>query len=361
MKTVIKIFLGLAAILALVFVFLSPKIFNSSKSETPSPAASQLLVEAAKEEAVLPPASEPVEVNLVFGGDVMLSRVVGQKMVKHQDYAWPFVKVADILSQADLAIVNLESPFTLNSKSYFVPTGSFSFNADPKSVAGLRLAGIDLVSLANNHAKNQGERGLADSFKVLSDNGIKYVGAGQNLAEARRPQEVEIKGRKFVFLAYAYPNDSSVAAANRAGIASMDLTLAQAEIKKLKKQAATSTVIVLMHAGTEYTNLPNWQQQEFARGAIDAGVDLVVGHHPHWVQQTESYQGKKIIYSLGNLVFDQMWSPETQQGALAKVVFKEGKVTGLEFIPIHIYDYGQPQIVSDLSERQEILKRMGEN
>ena len=303
--------------------------------------------------------NKPQEIVLAFGGDVMLSRVVGQKITKYNDYSWPFRAVAEILSGADLAIVNLESQFLQNSKNYFVPTGSFSFKADPRTVSGLKLAGIDVVSLANNHFGNQGERGMADTFEILKNNHIDYLGAGKNIFEAHKPVIREIKGIKFGFLAYGYPEDLYTASTSTSGIANMNLARAKEDIKKTKEQ--TQITIVLMHAGTEYISLPNAQQKEFAYSAIDAGADAVVGHHPHWVQQMEIYQGKPIIYSLGNLVFDQMWSLETREGAVVKIYFQDDSLEQLEIIPVRIEDYGQPKIIGDQEEKQAILLRMGQN
>ncbi len=301
--------------------------------------------------------SLPLSSSLIFGGDVMLSRVVGQKMLKYKDYSWPFQKVKDIFSAADIAVINLESPFTSGSKSYLVPTGSFSFNVDPRALSGLEIAGVDLVTLANNHFANQGEKGMKDTFELLETKGIEYVGAGNDLIAAHAGKIVEKNGVKFGFLGYGYPDDSSVAGSDRAGIAGMDLYLAESDVKKIRGQA--DAVIVLMHDGVEYTDTPSSHQREFARAMIAAGADLVVGHHPHWVQQVEIYQGKPIIYSLGNLVFDQMWSPETREGALAKMDFSGREIRRLEFIPIIINDYGQPQIVTAPAQKNKILKRMG--
>ena len=305
--------------------------------------------------APLPPT--PATTTLIFGGDVMLSRNVGQKMEKYQDWSWPMKNIAGLLSAADLAVVNLESPFTLTG-SHLVKTGSFSFNADPRAITALTSAGIDIVSLANNHITNQSVRGLKDTAKLLQDNGIGFTGAGTNETAARQPAIKELNGKKFGFLSYAYPDDYSVAATSSAGLANMDIAKMTADVNRLKQQA--DIVIILMHAGVEYKNTPNNQQKQFARAAIDAGADLVVGHHPHWVQTTEIYQDKPIIYSLGILVFDQMWSTETQQGALAQVVFSGRQISSIKIIPIKIIDYGQAAIATG-TDKTMTLKRMGLN
>jgi len=313
---------------------------------------------------------------LIFGGDVMLSRVVGQKMEKYDDWSWPLKNIASELSSADLTIINLESPMTV-AKNHLVKTGSFSFNADPRSVAGLVSAGVDIATLANNHMTNQGAKGISDTRKILFENGISGIGAGSNESQAHEPAIREINGLKFGFLSYAYPDDDSVADANKPGIANMDIIRMNEDISRLKQQV--DLVIIIMHAGTEYVSKPNRQQTEFAHSAIDAGADLVVGHHPHWTQTTEIYspsginfsqekitaesgippgKGKPIIYSLGNLVFDQMWSEETQEGALAKIIVSDKKITSIEIIPITIKDYGQAEIATSTLIRQKILDQI---
>lgn len=297
----------------------------------------------------------PKETVLMFGGDAMLSRVVGSKTVASGDWSWPFAHISSTLAAADLTIINLESPFTIGG-NHLVKTGSFSFNADPMMARGLVSAGVDIVSLANNHMMNQSVKGITDTKTVLKENNISYLGADLTEAEARQPVIRVVNGTRFGFLAYAYPDDYQTAAATKAGTANLDIEKMRADIVALKPQV--DVVIVLMHAGTEYTAKPNSQQTAFARAAIDAGADLIVGHHPHWVQQVEKYNDKTIIYSLGNLVFDQMWSIETTEGALAEVKFIDGKISGISYIPIVIKDYGQPEIAGDRAQAQRIFDRM---
>ncbi len=299
---------------------------------------------------------QSASITMDFGGDVMLSRVVGQKLVSKNDFSWPFREIGNLLSQADLTVVNLESPFT-KSGNHSVETGSFYFNADPRAIESLQFAGIDIVNLANNHFGNQGLLGMKDTLSVLQDSQINFIGVGLNREQAHEGVIKEIKGVRFGLLAYAYPNDLYVANTTTPGIANMEINNAVEDIQRLKQ--GSDVVIVTMHAGTEYQLEPNEQQTKFARAMIDAGADLVVGHHPHWVQPVEIYQGKPIIYSLGNLIFDQMWSVETQQGVIATANFSGSKLQSINFSPIKILDYGQPQIITDEVEQKTILQRMG--
>ena len=305
------------------------------------------------------------EIAIIFAGDVMLSRTVNARMERYNDYNWPFLKVQETLNEADLVVANLESPFLKNS-NYQVLTGSFSFKANPLAISGLKLAKFGLLSLANNHTINQGKQGIIDTQEILKENEIQFVGAGLSEEEARKPAIINIKGYNFAFLGYAYPNDYSVATEKRAGIANMDKEKMKNDINLLKTATSSPAfIVILMHAGTEYVTEPNWQQKEFARAAIDAGADLVVGHHPHWPQVFEFYQNKPIVYSLGNFVFDQMWSEETRQGLLLELTWQNG-IKALRLIPTKIYDYGQVEILDESNENQnkerlKILEKIGAN
>ena len=303
--------------------------------------------------------SEEKEISIIFAGDIMLSRQVNSMREKNADYSWPLRNVSDYLNQADLVVANLESPFIKNLVNYEVLTGSFIFKANPLAIEGLKLANIGLLSLANNHSLNQGQKGIIDTIDILNENNIFHVGAGRNKQEARAPAITTINEQNFSFLAYAYPDDNSVANNNYGGIANMDIEEMINDVKNIKN-SSTSTIIILMHAGTEYTTEPNWQQKEFAKAAIDAGADMVVGHHPHWPQIFEFYKNKPIIYSLGNFVFDQMWSEETRQGLLLQATW-QNDLKRLELIPIKISDYGQPKIIEPGEERNKILEKIGAN
>jgi len=349
MKKIITIILIVLIISVIVFII-----------STSLAAAPQVARGKTTQLAYVPPENSlpqaPTLTTLLFSGDVMLSRNVGQKMEKYNDWTWPLANIASLLSSVNLTVINLESPFTI-SGNHLVNAGSFSFNADPRSIAALKLAGIDVADLANNHMMNQGPKGIIDTRKILSDNDISAIGAGLNAAEASRPVIKEVNGIKFGFLGFAYPADNSVAGLSTPDIAGMNTAIMADEVNRLKNQA--DVVIVMMHAGTEYANEPNKQQIAFAHAAIDAGADLIIGHHPHWVQTTEIYKGKPILYSLGNLVFDQMWSQETKEGSLAKTTWHNKTLQKIELIPISIHDYGQAEIVTSTAQRQKILKRMG--
>jgi len=281
------------------------------------------------------------EVSLIATGDIMLSRSVEQLMAKRKDFALPFKPLEKITSAADITFGNLETAILPGRP---IMTGEFNFRVDPASVAGLKLAGFDLVSLANNHTPNFGQVGLKSTFAALTKDGIKYVGAGANETEASAPALIEKQGIKFGFLAYVYPDlpKGYQATENQAGVNFMNLDQLRADIASLKPQV--DFVIVSMHDGVEYAAKPSQHQIEFAHTAIESGASLVIGHHPHVVQTLEKYQNGYIVYSLGNFIFDQLWSEETQRGMVIKVIFSPKQIQDIEFIPVKINSSFQPEL-----------------
>lgn len=269
--------------------------------------------------------NSPELVTLLFAGDVMLGRSVNTRIKKYQDINWPFLKVTSLLQNADLTLVNLESPFATGCK----PTDAgMIFCADPSSVTGLKNAGIDIVNLANNHIDNQGQKGIEETSSLLTSAGIGFVGLNQ-------PYIKTVKNMKIAFLGFTDVGP------NRLEIAQADAKNLQEQISAAKKQA--DLVITTFHWGNEYSQESD-HQKELARLAIDSGADAVIGHHPHWVQGQEIYKDKPIYYSLGNLVFDQMWSDKTRNGLVVKLIFSGTKLVGRQEARIRIFDYGQPSL-----------------
>lgn len=347
MKKSLKLFLlGIILVIGGVFGFLK---FCSDK---------EVKMEFTEEKEQAVEKKKDVETILVAGGDVMLSRHVGTKIRRSGDNALPFRNVYNIFNEADIAFVNLEAPF-YNQGDYV--TEGMIFKSEPETIEGLNLAGIDIVSLANNHMQNKGEGGLLYTLEILSENKIMFTGAGNDFEEIHQGKILDRKGIKFSFLAYTYSdgdNFESSASKDHSGVAFMDVLQMKKDVEKARKKS--DIVVVSMHAGVEYSSYPNTQQKEFAREAVGAGATLILGHHPHVVQSVEQYNDGFIIYSMGNLIFDQMWSEETREGIIAKCKFANNKLKQIEFIPIKIEDYNQPKKVSG-EESDIILKRMGLN
>lgn len=281
-------------------------------------------------------------VRLIAVGDIMLSRGVAGKLRLHGvDY--PYEKVLSVLQPGDIVFGNLETPITSGRT---IADDELVFRSDPGVEMGLSRAGFNILSVANNHVMNFGATGLADTLRYLKAVKIRHIGAGENLAAALTPSIIEVSGTKFAFLAFNDTDvvpDSTGATATRSGTALMDIDQMKPAVASATKNS--DVVVVSMHSGVEYAAEPNASQQAFARAAIDAGADMVLGHHPHVIQPVETYKGKTIIYSLGNFVFDQMWSAETRRGVIAIVTFQGSTVASIEYRAVRIDDYSQPQLL----------------
>ncbi len=272
------------------------------------------------------PEVEYKNISIILGGDAMLSRYVGRKCAQANDYTLAWERVENIFRMADLALVNLESPFA-ETGPYYVGDDSMVFKADPQMMAGLEAAGIDAVSLANNHILNQGQAGLEYTKQLLSQAGINYS------LEEPTYLTIERGDKKFLVGLAAF---------------SYDRGLQQAKLKEaiqtMRAQGA-NLIIISMHAGIEYVDTAGTQQINFARAAIDAGADIVWGHHPHVVQNYEHYQDGYIFYSLGNLIFDQDWSEPTTEGLAVQFNFQptDLSLVDIQLRPLKIENDFQPR------------------
>lgn len=271
------------------------------------------------------PKAASKSVSLMFAGDVMLSRSVGDTMLRLGNWNWPFANIASQTSVPDVMFVNLETPISLRG----VAGGcGYCFRTDPRAIQGLVFAGIDVVSLANNHAWDYGLPALEDTLSYLAANDVSVAGAGRTLTEARGPVIRTVNGTRIAYLAYTDLLPVSAAATDvRAGVNEFDEGRMIEDISRARPQA--DVVIVSFHTGTEYETMHNTKQQHVYHAAIDAGADLVVGHHPHVVQDIERYNGKWIAYSLGNFIFDQNFSLATRMGMILDVTVTDGSIVNV--------------------------------
>jgi len=236
-------------------------------------------------------------ISLMAVGDIMFGGKVSRR-IGEEGPEWIFSEVKQILSHADLVIGNLESPIVEDQEqpSHLakVPLG-----APEETLKSLSIANFSLMNLANNHIMDYGERGLINTLKNLEDRQIRYVGAGMNENEARRPLKVNLKGSKVAFLSYCASNNAT---ASKSGTAPLNKPSIQRDVEAQKKDS--DLIIVSLHHGVEYADYPTPGFTKLARRVIDSGADVVLGHHPHVLQGIEKYKQGIIAYSLGNFVFD---------------------------------------------------------
>jgi poly-gamma-glutamate capsule biosynthesis protein CapA/YwtB (metallophosphatase superfamily) len=276
------------------------------------------------------PAQAPTT-RILCGGDVMLSRYVGARARRLADPASPLRDIAPLLASADIAVVNLEAPFSDHGRPI---VKGMVFKAEPEMVEALRAAGIDVVSTANNHARDCGRYGVDFTLDLLAKNGIAAAGTGHTADEAHHGAVIERNGHRYGFLAYTYDQSNGNHPDQDDRIAMLDVPRMTADVASMRSRA--DAVIVSMHAGTEYQKKPNAMQRSFAHAAIDAGAGVVIGAHPHVTQLVESYRDGIVFYSLGNLVFDQFQRQETQHGLIADLRFAGPKLASYSAIPIDI-------------------------
>ncbi len=264
----------------------------------------------------LPNIEEKKPITITFVGDIMMDRGVRRSVEKNfsGDYNALFVNTG-YLKESDITFGNLEGTAT---EEISVRTGSrFSFRMHPDSLAALKNAGFDIVSFANNHVGDYGTKGFLGTIENLKANNLLYAGAGEQYADATIPRIVDVRGTKIGFLAATDVGpDWLKATETKSGI----LLASDPKLSEIvaNAKAQVDVLVVSFHWGNEYSPA-NARQEKIAHAVIDAGADIVVGHHPHVMEKVEEYNGKLIYYSLGNYIFDQYFSEHTMRGMVATV------------------------------------------
>lgn len=245
------------------------------------------------------PCVQGEEIVISAVGDIMLAGRWAP-LLKKKGYDHPFGGVATALADSDVNLANLESPIANGGREY--TSKRFRFRAEPEVAKAMRKAGFNLVTLANNHSMDFGPVALAETMANLEAAGIAWIGAGEDLSEARRMALFTVKGKKIAFLGYSLTQPVEFfAARNRPGTAPGYEHIFAPDIARARQEA--DYVIVSFHWGKEGHSTPLPLQRSIAHKAIDAGADVVIGHHPHVLQGIERYGKGIIFYSLGNFTF----------------------------------------------------------
>ncbi len=411
-KIILALLFSLGAIFGLIQRSHDP-YFGSTRSRYFAP-AEKSLADYYKEAEDRAKILQAPSVTFTAVGDISLSRGVAAAVKTANDPSLPFQGMADVFKQADFNFGNLESPFSPSPKTDIIGGHTLIFGAPQNYIRGLVQAKFQAVSLANNHALDLGLAGLSFTRDWLLKNGIQGAGAGQNQSQAWQPAVVSAKGLKFCFIAASYASVNDGGKTKNTYLARIeDLDNLKNAVMNARQQC--NLVIASMHAGTEYTAKPNQAQIAFARAAINAGADLVIGHHPHWIQTIEKYNGspphpnckkssfenpfieqenikiqaldlgngcggKYIFYSLGNFIFDQNWSQKTKEGLALKITASgsqtpnalapgaagltdlqgprpAAKIESIELVPV-IIENSQPRPAAP-DETKKILDRIG--
>ncbi|MEW6032898.1 MAG: CapA family protein [Bacillota bacterium] len=273
------------------------------------------------------------EVTVAFAGDVLLASSIGRSIVAHgPDYPWDGVRT--VLAAADIAMVNLESCVSTRG----TPVDKrWVFRAAPEALAGLKNAGVDIVSTANNHVFDYGLDAFLDTLAYLEQYGIRQVGSGRDLAAALSPVIMEAGGLRIAFLAATqWFVSAGVASSTRPGVTVTHYHEAALleTIRRLKERGEADYVAVSLHWGIEGDHDVDRYQERLGRALVDAGADMVIGHHPHVLQGIEIYKGKLIAYSLGNFVFTYT-TRATMDSAVLLVTLDDQGLAAVQLIPVY--------------------------
>jgi len=272
---------------------------------------------------LLPGEPTPPTLILALTGDVMLGRGVAQSLDGEWEAA--FAEVAPVLREANLAFANLESPLTTAPLSASAsPVGgdegrAYDLRAPPEAVVALSVAGFDAVSLANNHALDAGEVGLAETQRMLAKTGI--VGVASSLYSFTHSSSYSFTHSSSTFSCLAF-DDST---------APLNVAAATEAVAVAAEQA--SVVIVSIHWGGEYQAAPTPRQQAIARALAEAGAGIIVGHGPHVLQRVEWVGETLVAYSLGNFLFDQPYPADCRWGAILRVTLQGDRIVAVEAVP----------------------------
>ncbi|MBI2986757.1 MAG: CapA family protein [Deltaproteobacteria bacterium] len=329
------------------------------------------------------------KVTIYAVGDIFFGRDTGELLLAH---------TAPILNQADITFCQLETPF---SSRALQRVGRPDLLAGPGDVTALVKAGFKVCSFASNHCYWGGEEGVLDTVDIFRENNIQVIGAGRNIAEARQPAVLERNGTKVAFLAYnSVVAPGSEAGADKPGCVPMrastsyeqvdwqpgtppriitradkdDLSAMLDDIRKVRAQA--DLVVVSIHWGVHLVPaVIAMYQYEVGHAAVDAGADLILGHHPHILKGIEVYKGRVIIYSMGNFAFyspvagsqstfkpfykvkpdsdypTYFFPPDCRKSILAKVVIANKKVEQVSFLPAMINKQAQPEVLPRSDKR----------
>lgn len=268
----------------------------------------------------------PSTVSLGFVGDLGLGRHITSTARTKNDFSWSFQKINPWLLQNDANYANLESPIIKNCPQGL--TGTFTFCGDDRFLPYLKENKF-ILTLANNHMFNYSSDGFNQTKKYLTDFNLNYV---YSLDPETEFTTQTINGISFGFLGFdfiTYP--------------SYDKEKVLALIKKYNP--LVDWLIVSLHWGNEYLPKAEKWRVDFAHQLVDAGADIIHGHHPHVWQGVEDYQGKKIYYSFGNFIFDQSWSYETSHSNIVRLTLDKTQIIQEEIFPIEIKFNSQPALM----------------
>jgi poly-gamma-glutamate capsule biosynthesis protein CapA/YwtB (metallophosphatase superfamily) len=317
---------------------------------------------------------------LLAGGDMFLDRGVRRMVVDHGNNAdYPFDggtaivtghhccgvyvtihpvadvqltgnkgAVRDLTRNADLTIANLENPVPDN---WVYHAHDYIFSGDPGLLSMFTNAGIDWVTIANNHIRDYGSQGVIDTRKNLAAAGLGFGGAGKDVAEAGKVSYLDANGTKVAIIACV--DVGAYATATSAGGLPCRSSLVVKDIKQAKRQAAA--VIVFAHWGHEYSRIPLSSQRDLAKAWVNAGATMILGAHTHVAGAIEEIDGHVVVYSMGDFIFDQDWWTITMESFLPEMTFESGRLVQMTLHPFVMADQAQPNLLDPATDDGKAL------
>jgi poly-gamma-glutamate capsule biosynthesis protein CapA/YwtB (metallophosphatase superfamily) len=281
--------------------------------------------------------AEEGTVRIVFAGDIMLDGGPGHIVTNGGD---PFAKVATVLQDADLTIGNLECAIVKEGHAVDKP---FTFRGPQKALPLLKKY-FSAVSLANNHSGDWGKKGFLTELELLRETKLPWFGGGANAREAHRPLVLTASGKRIAFLGFNdYPPHSFAAGPSTPGTAWLVEKDAVRDVKLAREQA--DFVVAFVHWGEDLEPEVTPQQKAMGHALIDAGVDAIIGGHPHLIQDVEWYKERPIVYSIGNFVFDYFpYDPEVWKAWIVRLTLGKPGRAGLETIEVEMDPAGVPHL-----------------
>jgi len=301
-------------------------------------------------------------VRVGFAGDIIPGRNVGNYIRRYGDFTYPMLAVKDVLADFDATFANFECFISETIEPPELTDGAtLDFVTRPEFIPALQLAGIDAVSMANNHAvysnAGWGLPAFYDTIGFFEAAGMPYFGAGRDLDQARAPYVMEANGLSIAIIGIDgitanadYPDAPGVVGVNVGATTGEGGTnpLVMADITADIQQLAGEHDIVIpfFHMSDQYLWTPRQWAIDVAHASIDAGASAVVSSHPHTIQGMEIYNGKPILHGIGNFIYDQMFSVDTRQGYVLDLTFRGSQVIGLRVHPVEIEAFSQPRFMS---------------
>ncbi|HRW06831.1 MAG TPA: CapA family protein [Caldilineaceae bacterium] len=293
---------------------------------------------------------------IAMTGVTAMVRLTAAEMDK-RGFGWPAAVVGPELASADITAISNEVPFVPDCKTD-TRMDNLTFCSKPEYMEALTDSGVDIIGLTGNHQNDFGRTDAITSLDIYDAAGLPVYGGGRNKEEAFAPLYLEHNGNRLAFLgANSYGPQFAWATDDEPGSAEFDLNIMSATIRSIKELGRADVVLAELQYQESYDVVPLVDQRQNFNALVRAGADIVTGVQSHVPQAMEFTDGKLILYGLGNLYFDQMWSQTTREGLIVKHTIYQNRHISTQVFTTLLYDYGQPQWTTS-EENRAILNRV---